>query len=167
MSGTPPDTPCVAPVARPLLRLLYFAILSFGALGIGGWLTSMGFGPWYDALQKPPFQPPSWVFSPAWTTIFALLAYATWRVSLHGGRARTALWLYGVQLVLNVGWSLLFFALHRPGWALVDILLLEAVVIAMVATYGRLDRLSGACLVPYALWLVLATAINAWIVLHA
>ena len=166
MSSPPIAAPDEATAAPSRRGLVLYAVLSFGALGVGGWLTSMGFGPWYDELQKPPFQPPGWVFSPVWTTLFALLAYATWRVSLRGERARRALGLYGIQLVLNVGWSLLFFALHRPAWALVDILLLEAVVIAMVFAYGRLHRPSGWCLVPYAVWLALATAINVWIVVH-
>ncbi|MEM6793003.1 MAG: TspO/MBR family protein [Acidobacteriota bacterium] len=147
-------------------QLALFAVLSLVTLGLGGWLTSLGLGPWYDALKKPWFQPPGWVFSPAWTLILSLLAVATWRVAQSGARARMALWLYGVQLVLNAGWSLFFFALKSPAWALGNILILNAVVAAMIATYGRLHRAAGWMLVPYILWLGLATAINAWIVMN-
>ena len=101
-----------------------------------------------------------------WTTLFVLLAIATWQVARRGVVARTALWLYGVQLVLNVAWSLLFFTLHRPGWALIEILILDAVVVAMVVVYGRVHRGAGWMLVPYAAWLGLASAINVWIVLN-
>ncbi|MEM6457064.1 MAG: TspO/MBR family protein [Acidobacteriota bacterium] len=146
--------------------LVFFAALSVLALGLGGWLTSLGFGPWYDTLKKPWFQPPGWVFSPAWTVIFALLAVATWQVARRGDVARTALWLYGVQLVLNVAWSLFFFALQNPAWALADIIVLDAVVVTMVVVYGRIHRTAGWLLVPYAVWLGLATAINIWIVVH-
>ncbi len=149
---------------RDLLAL--FALLSLLTLGLGGWLTSLGFGPWYDDLLKPPFQPPGWLFSPVWTLLFALLALATWRIAREGPVARLALWAYGFQLILNVFWSLFFFTLHQPGWALVDIVLLDGLVIAMVFLYGRIDRVAGRLLVPYVIWLGLATAINIWVVIY-
>lgn len=161
-----PTTESTAPPPRWGLLVL-FAGLSAGTLALGGWLTSLGFGPWYDGLAKPSFQPPAWVFGPAWTTIFTLLALATWSVARRGAAARTALSLYGAQLALNLGWSLCFFTLQRPLAALVDIALLDAVVLAMVVAYARVRRAAGWMLVPYAVWLGLATAINAWIVAHA
>jgi len=151
---------------RRLDLLALFAFLSVVTLGMGGWLTSLGFGTWYDELKKPWFQPPGWVFSPVWTVLFVLLAFATWQVARSGRAAKTALRWYGVQLVLNVGWSLLFFTLHLPGWALLEILALDIVVIAMVFHYARLRPAAGFMLVPYACWLMLATAINAWIVVY-
>jgi tryptophan-rich sensory protein len=159
-----PATPPALPARRDLLVL--FLALSALTLGVGGRLTALGFGPWYDALEKPPFQPPAWAFGPAWTTIMTLLAIGTWQVARRRDEARGALRLYALQLALNVAWSLLFFTLHRPGWALVDIVVLDLVVLAMVARYGRVHRPSSWCLVPYAVWLALATAINAWIVLR-
>ncbi|MEM1448809.1 MAG: TspO/MBR family protein [Planctomycetota bacterium] len=144
--------------------LVRYAILSFVILGLGGWLTSLGMGEWYDALEKPPFQPPGWVFSPVWTVVLGLLAVGTWRVARRGEVARAGLKLYAAQFVLNVGWSLFFFAMTNPTLALVDIALLDVVVVAMVVVYGRVDRVAGWCMVPYAVWLGLATAINVWIV---
>ena len=149
---------------RDLLAL--FGFLSLVTLALGGWLTSLGFGPWYDELLKPPFQPPGWVFSPVWTTLFILLAIATWRVARAGQASGPALKAYGVQLVLNVLWSLFFFTLHRPDWALVDIAILDGLLIVMIVLYGRIDRPAAWMLVPYAVWLGLATAINVWIVLN-
>ena len=153
---------------RPSQRglLAFFAVVSLVTLSLGGWLTSLGFGPWYDELLKPPFQPPGWLFSPAWTTLFILLAIATWRVARKGAVAGFALWVYAFQLLFNVLWSLFFFTLHRPGWALVDIAILDVLVVAMVVLYGRIDRLAGWFIVPYVLWLALATSINAWIVFN-
>lgn len=156
-----------AAVSAPPQRwglLAFFFVVSFGALAVGSWLTSLGFGEWYDALQKPSFQPPGWVFGPVWTTLFTLLAIATWQVARRGEVARPSLAAYALQLVLNVFWSLLFFTLHRPGWALVEIVVLDLVVVAMVVLYGRVHRVAGWLLVPYAAWLGLATAINVAIV---
>ena len=165
------NTPISAPsntgqAARRLDLLALFGLLSIITLGLGGWLTSLGFGPWYDELKKPWFQPPGWVFSPVWTIIFALLAFATWRIACLGRATKSTLRWYGVQLALNVGWSLLFFTLHQPAWALLEILLLDIVVIVMMFQYARLHPAAGLMLVPYACWLLLATAINAWIVMY-
>ena len=164
MSTIAPAVAAERPDSRRLLTL--FGLLSVVTLGLGGWLTSLGFGPWYDQLEKPWFQPPGWVFSPVWTLLFVLLAVSTWQVAREGAVARPALALYALQLVLNLGWSLLFFTLHRPLAALVEILVLDAVVLAMVFVYGRVRRSAGWMLVPYAVWLGLATSINVWIVRH-
>ncbi len=157
------DTPAPASSRR---QFVIFALLSLATLALGGWLTSLGFGPWYDDLRKPSFQPPGWVFSPVWTTIFVLLAIATWQVAKLGAVARAALVVYAIQLVLNVVWSLLFFTLHEPTWALAEIVLLDVAVVSMVFLYGRVRRSAGWMIVPYAVWLGLATAINVWIVIH-
>ena len=150
---------------RPGLLTL-FSLLSIVTLAAGGLLTSLGLGPWYDELKTPPFQPPAWAFTPAWTAIFTMLAIATWRIALLGRPSRYALVVYAVQLVLNMAWSLFFFAMERPDLALIEIFVLDIVVLTMVAMYGRLDRIAGWLLVPYAVWLVLATSINFWVVLH-
>lgn len=146
--------------------LILYGALSAAVLLVGGWLTSLGLGPWYDGLEKPWFQPPSWVFSFAWTIILSLLAVATWGIATAGSASRPALRLYVLQLLLNVVWSLLFFALRSPAWALAEIVLFDLVVLAMLVLYARVRRWAGWLLLPYVAWLGLATAINAWIVLN-
>jgi len=157
----------VAPESRLRLGLLVlFSTLSLVTLAAGGLLTSLGIGPWYRDLRIPWFQPPAWAFTPAWTIIFILLAFATWWVARHGMRAKAAIGAYACQLVSNVLWSLFFFPMQRPDLALVDIIILDVIVLAMIPLYGRIDRTCGWLLVPYAAWLALATAINVWIVMH-
>lgn len=156
--------PTTGPASR--VRLLFFAAISALTLGLGGWLTTMGFGEWYDGLNKPAFQPPGWVFGPVWTTILALLAVAMWQVTRRGESNVQVLRLYWIQIALNLAWSLLFFTLARPTWALVDIAVLDVVVVALAIQCGRVHRPSGWMLAPYAVWLGLATAINFWIVTH-
>ena len=150
---------------RPGLLAL-FSFISLLTLAAGGWLTSLGLGPWYDELLKPSFQPPAWVFTPAWTTIFVLLAIATWRIARLGAPSKAAIVVYSLQIVLNMLWSLFFFAMERPDLALVEILVLDLVIVLMVFMYGRLDRTAGWLMVPYAVWLILATCINLWVVLN-
>jgi tryptophan-rich sensory protein len=142
-------------------------LVSLALLLVGGWLTSLGLGPWYRGLDFPPFQPPGWVFSPVWAVIFVLLARSTWLVLQSDGSRISvafALGLYGAQCVLNVGWSLLFFTLKRPDVALWELLVLDATVAAMVVVYARSSRSAAALLLPYLAWVCFATAINAWIV---
>lgn len=159
--------PAPAPLSSKALFGV-FAAISVLLLAVGGWLTSLGLGEWYRELTFPPFQPPAWAFTPAWITIFALLTFATHRVATAYPRqpaaVRSALVLYALQCVLNIGWSLLFFAWARPDWALWEILALDVVLVAMTVAYWRVSARAGAMLVPYVLWLGLATAINAWIV---
>lgn len=134
---------------------------------LGGWLTYAGFGPWYYDLNFPPFQPPAWLFTPVWTVVLSLLAWATWRISLQEGRSRgvgLALSLYGAQCILNIGWPLLFFTLRRPDIAFWEILALDITLLLMIAAYARVSPRAGLLLVPYLAWLLFSTAINGWIV---
>lgn len=154
-------------VAKRYDLAAWYGGMSLVLLLLGGWLTGVGMGPWYRALKFPPFQPPGWAFTPAWIAIFALLAAATWEVARHEGVRRgvaLALALYGAQLALNAGWSLLFFAMERPDAALWEILVLDGLLAAMIWAYGRVSRRAGWMLVPYLAWLLFATAINGWIV---
>ena len=147
--------------------LVLTACLSLILLLLGGWLTYRGLGPWYYELEFPPFQPPAWVFTPVWTVVLSLLAWSTWRVSRQASPARgvgLALALYGAQCVLNVGWSLLFFTLRRPDVALWDLLVLDVTLLLMIVAYARISKTAGLLLVPYLAWVLLATAINGWIV---
>jgi tryptophan-rich sensory protein len=135
----------------------------------GGIASATGLRGWYDGLDKAPWNPPDWVFGPAWTILYTLMAVAAWLVMRAGfdqPSVRTALVLYVGQLALNLAWSLLFFAAHSPGWALVDIVALDVLVAATLAAFWRIDRVAGWLLVPYLAWIVFATTLNAWVVMR-
>lgn len=118
-------------------------------------------GAWYAELRKPPGNPPDWIFPPVWSALYLAIAVAGWLV----WRARPAtplpLALWGAQLLGNALWSWIFFGLHRPGTALVEIALLLALVVATTAAFFRVRALAGALLVPYAAWVAFATYLNA------
>lgn len=124
-------------------------------------------GQWYADLTKPSWTPPSWLFPPVWTTLYVMIAVAGWlvwerRTQLPGAPGIAALMaLFAAQLVLNAAWSWLFFGLHRPLWALVDIVLLWASIAALIALFWRVRPLAGGLLIPYLLWVSYATALNA------
>jgi tryptophan-rich sensory protein len=142
------------------LALVVFAALVGLAATFGAQFQG---GAWYAALRKPPLTPPGWVFGPAWTVLYLLIAVAGWLVWRARPRDRRALGLWGAQLALNAAWSFVFFGLHRPGAALVEIALLLVFVLATAAAFFRARRLAGALLVPYAAWVAFATYLNAGI----
>lgn len=144
--------------------LVALLALTFGVAAVGGSVTDTR--GWFEALEKPPWNPPSWVFGPVWTTLYALMAVACWRVVVGSGwrGARVALTWFGVQLGLNLAWSCLFFGLQRPDLALVDIIALDLAVFATGWAFRQHDRVAAWMLAPYALWIAFATALNAAIV---
>jgi tryptophan-rich sensory protein len=132
---------------------------------IGGLATDIG--PWYAHLVKPSWQPPDWLFGPVWTTIYALVVIAAvrgWRRSSPGAQREWMLVLFAANAFVNVLWSLLFFRLQRPDWALLDVGVLWSSVLALVILLGRVDRPGGLLLVPYLAWVSFASFLNLTIV---
>lgn len=116
-------------------------------------------GEWYQALAKPWFTPPKWLFAPAWTLVYILIALAGWRVKVSEGFNSTAFRLWMAQMVLNWAWTPVFFGFHEIRSGLTIIACLLAVVFAFVINVR--DRWAKWCFAPYALWLVYATSLNA------
>ncbi|MFN3970411.1 MAG: TspO/MBR family protein [Gemmobacter sp.] len=118
-------------------------------------------GPWYAALDKPWFTPPGWVFGPIWSVLYVLIGWAGARKILHGG-AR-GLWLG--QMALNWLWSPTFFGMQWPLGGLVVILAMLVLILAFIVWEWSRDRLSAVLFLPYAVWVTLASAVNAGVVL--
>jgi tryptophan-rich sensory protein len=148
---------------RDVIGLVVFLVLCLAVSGIGGAVTATSVSTWYQVLQKPPFNPPDWVFAPVWTALYVMMAIAGWRVWRCGRSeaGRLALAVFAVQLGLNLIWSFLFFGLREIGPALVEIVVLLLAIIANTVLFWRIDRLAGMLFVPYALWVTYATALNA------
>jgi len=147
---------------RDILGLVAFITGCLLVSGIGGIITATSVGSWYLSIEKPPFNPPNWVFAPVWTTIYVFMAVAGWRVwrKGHDARRHRALIAFGVQLGLNLTWSLLFFGLQRIDLAMVEISMLLVAIVTTTMLFGKIDRLAGALFVPYVLWVSFATLLN-------
>jgi translocator protein len=121
---------------------------------------------WYATLEKPALNPPSWVFGPVWVTLYTLMgvaAYLIWTASPEGlmeRRIRTALTLFGVQLILNALWSIVFFGFENPGGAFAIIVLMFLAIAATIILFHRIRKVAGWLLVPYILWVSFATYLN-------
>jgi translocator protein len=148
---------------REAAAMLGFVVLCLAVAAAGGAVTATSVGTWYAGLAKPAFNPPNWVFGPAWTTLYLMMAFAGWRVwrRRRADDVRLALGAWALQLALNLGWSFVFFGARLIGAALAEIALLLAAILATAVLFWRIDRLAGALFVPYAAWVAFATALNA------
>ena len=145
--------------ARTWAAAACFLLASFTAAAAGG---LFGPGPWYEALRKPAFTPPGWVFPIVWIALYVSMAAGAWLVwkarGLRGGAG--ALVLFAVQLALNAAWTPVFFGLRSPGLAFALIVVLWLAVAATTAAFFRACVAAGALMAPYLAWVSFATALN-------
>jgi tryptophan-rich sensory protein len=138
--------------------LVVFLLIVMGGGFLVGFLSMPG--PWYESLQKPWFNPPNWVFGPAWTVLYVLIAIAGWRIwTTERDSAAMRFWV--AQLVLNFVWTPVFFTMQAVGLALAIVLGMLACILAFIATAWRIDRPAALLFAPYALWVAFASTLNA------
>lgn len=138
-----------------------FIVLCLGVGVVSGVMTAGAMVDWYPTLNKPFFNPPSWVFAPAWTILYIMMAVAAWRVWLAGPSSKPALNLFFIQLVLNFLWSVFFFGLHSPALALIDIIAMWIMIALTMRAFFKIARPAGWLLVPYLAWVSFAAVLNA------
>jgi benzodiazapine receptor len=130
---------------------------------IGSVFTTPNIATWYASISKPDFTPPSWVFAPVWTTLFLLMGislYLVWGRGLGKKDVKLAVSVFGIQLVLNIVWSVLFFGLQNPFLAFAEIVLLWIAILVTIVLFYRISEKAGLLLVPYILWVSFATFLN-------
>ncbi len=135
--------------------------LSYLTAGLGAALTELG--PWYFALQQPSWKPPDAAFGVIWTSIFTLTAISAsiaWQAAQTTQEQRRVWLLFGVNALLNVVWSGLYFKLHRPDWALAEWVLLWLSVLALVLGFWTASRRTAYLNLPYLLWVTIAGGLN-------
>ena len=146
-------------IYKLIIALLVCQLAGF----IGSLVSRPAVSTWYVELNKPRFTPPDWVFAPVWISLYILMgiaAFLVWRRGLHHQVVRRALAFFGVQLVLNVLWSFLFFGLRSPLAGLIGIFLLGIAIILTVQSFLKVSRNAGLLLIPYFLWVSFATGLN-------
>jgi tryptophan-rich sensory protein len=147
------------------LPVIVAASLTILLLGFGGLMTTIG--PWYRDLRKPSWNPPNWVFGPAWTIILGLAAWAgvlAWTHTADAGAHLRIAALFAVNIVCHALWSPLFFNLKRPDWALIEVPFLWLSILGLIIGLAPLSPLAGWLLVPYLLWVSFAAVLNLTIV---
>jgi benzodiazapine receptor len=149
-----------------IVSLVVAVVIPLVVGGLGGIATASAIPTWYQGLDKPAWNPPNWVFGPVWTLLYVLMGVAAWLVWRQGWdnpQVRVALAIFGVQLLLNLFWSLIFFGLRSPGWAVLEIAVLWGFILATTVQFYRLESVAGLLLVPYQLWVTFAAVLNATI----
>lgn len=143
------------------LGLVGWLFLSFSAGAVGG-IASADAGAFYGKLVRPEWAPPSWVFAPVWSGLYALIGFAAWLVWRERGfrDGGVPLVLFIVQLAPNALWTWLFFSWRRGGLALADILIVWVLILITTIAFWRIRAIAGLLLVPYLLWVGYACALN-------
>ena len=130
---------------------------------IGSVFTTPSIPGWYAGLAKPPFNPPSWVFAPVWTALYAMMGLAAWLVYDKGFKrpeVKKALTVFAVQLLLNTLWSIVFFGTHQIFASVIVIVLLWAMILWTILLFRRISRAAAWLLVPYILWVSFASILT-------
>ena len=144
-------------------KLAIAMFVSLAAGGLGSIFTSSAIPTWYATLTRPALNPPNWIFAPVWTTLFVLMGIATWLIWKQGidkPKVREALKIFLGQLTLNVLWSFIFFGLHNPGLAFLEIIFLWLAILATILSFSKVSKTAAFLLVPYIAWVSFASYLN-------
>jgi len=143
------------------LKLIIAIIIPQLAGFLGSIANFASIDTWYKGLVKPSFNPPNWIFGPVWTTLFLLMGVSLYFVwTTEGQNKKLAYWIFGIQLILNILWSFVFFFWQNQGWALAEIAVLWVSILANIIIFYRINRTAGLLLLPYILWISFAAVLN-------
>lgn len=151
------------PLKINYFKLLASVLLCLFAGVIGSVFTASSLENWYPLLEKPFFNPPSWLFAPVWTLLYILMGislYIVWEKGLQDREVKIGLLIFGVQLALNTLWSFLFFGLRSPFYGFIEIIFLWIAILLTIVQFKKVSRTAAYLLVPYILWVSFAAILN-------
>ncbi|MDQ7823286.1 MAG: TspO/MBR family protein [Candidatus Eremiobacteraeota bacterium] len=151
-----------------IISLIACIVLCEAAGALGALFTSRSVSTWYQAIKKPFFNPPGWVFAPVWTLLYALMGISLFLIIREGFKNRPvqiAVALFAVQMAFNVSWSYAFFGLRSPLAGLVIIILLWISIIAAMISFWPISRWASSLFIPYVLWVTFAMILNLFLYL--
>ncbi len=146
-----------------ILKLVIAIAIPLIVGSTSGFFTITGVESWYQTIQKPSWNPPSWIFGPVWTSLYIMMGIALfliWKSPLSSDVKRTAILLFAIQLVLNFFWSFIFFNQHQIGWAFVEIIALWLFILLTIFAFAKINTTAAWLLVPYISWVSFASILN-------
>ena len=146
-----------------IIKLIISILACFAAGGIGSLFTFKAIPSWYPILKKPPYTPPNWVFGPVWTTLYVLMGisvFFVWQKGLSTDGVLLAFILFWVQLIFNALWSVIFFGMKSKGGGVITIIVLWLLILAVIITSFRVSAWAGVLLIPYIIWVSIASYLN-------
>jgi tryptophan-rich sensory protein len=144
-------------------RLIVSILIPLVIGSVGSIVTIAEIPTWYSTLSKPSWAPPNWLFGPVWTTLYILMGIAlflVWREGLNRSDVRFAILIFAVQLVLNLLWSIVFFTYHSLFGSFILIMILWIAILANIIAFSIISRTAGLLLVPYIVWVSIASYLN-------
>ena len=159
-SSQPPGT------LQSIILLFGFLAFVYAFASLSSFVTTANIDSWYVDLQKPALTPPNWAFPIVWNFLYFLIGLAGWLIWRSAGGVAAGgapLSIYGAQVMLNFSWSVVFFGLHSPGGAVVEICVLLAALVANIMSFWRISKLAAVLLLPYLAWTVFATYLTAMV----
>ena len=146
-----------------IFKLIISVALPLAVGAVGSYFTIPEISGWYQTINKPSWNPPNWIFGPVWTTLYVLMGialYLVWKTPNSIGNKTIAVSFFIIQLGLNFFWSVIFFSLHQPGWALVEIILLWIFILLTIFSFSSIHKTASWLLVPYVCWVSFAMILN-------
>jgi len=152
------------PLSRPF-KIIVMIVTCVVIGAIAGLLTQEGVDTWYKTIEKPSFNPPNWIFAPVWSTLYVMMGIAAGLVWHEMDRqketVKKGLTYFAIQLGLNAFWSFIFFGLHNPFLALIEIVLLWLMIYETFIQFNKVNKIAGYLFIPYMLWVTFATLLTA------
>jgi tryptophan-rich sensory protein len=148
---------------KKVLRFIISIIICQSAGIFGSLFTFEAVPDWYITLEKPFFAPPNWIFGPVWIILYFLMGvsfYIVWKDELKSKTRYVFFVVFGIQLILNALWSLLFFGLKSPLLGLIDILILDVMLVVTIFYAKRVSKYAAMLLIPYMVWIIIASVLN-------
>ena len=148
---------------KNIIKLIISIIICQLAGIIGSIFTTPSISTGYASLNKPVFNPPNWVFSPVWITLFVLMGislYLVWSKAIKKELKKRALILFGIQLLLNIFWSVIFFGLNSILFAFIEIIFLWIAILLTIIYFYKISKIASYLLIPYILWVSFAAVLN-------
>lgn len=145
-----------------IIKLIVSIIVPLGLGSIAGIFTAQSVPEWYATLNRPSFNPPNWIFGPVWTMLYILMGislFLIWKLEISKER-NLAILVFMLQLLLNFGWSFIFFYFNMIGLALIEIILLWIFIVIMLALFYKIKPIAAYINIPYLLWVSFATVLN-------
>lgn len=153
---------------KPLSRTFKILVMIVTCVIVGyisGVVTQESVTTWYTTINKPSFNPPNWIFAPVWTTLFVMMGIAAglvWdRIEIQKETVKKGLTFFAIQLALNALWSFIFFGLHNPMLALLEIIVLWLMIYETFVQFNKVNKIAGFLFIPYLLWVTFALVLNA------
>ncbi|MFC1565616.1 TspO/MBR family protein [Candidatus Neomarinimicrobiota bacterium] len=145
-----------------IIALVISIIIAQGSGLIGSVFTASSVNTWFETISKPTWNPPSWIFGPVWISLYFLMGIAAYIVWLQKdiSSVKIALWVYGIHLIFNSLWSILFFGLQNPQLAFFEIIILLILILITTVLFWKINNWAGALMIPYITWVSLAAFLN-------